>query len=422
ALRARKQSHILTLEQKVADLTHENVLLKQQIQLLSIAVPTTTETAPQVPCLNPNCIAQIQALQCHVLKLEQSAGGKSSPRTDSIASRLESSGSDSGNEDFIVFENTDNNRNWGSAVQFYGPIDIEPFKNQLKNIASLRNSKAPGRLFDLIEVVSKSTETREARRLMLKIIREHIRIQEKCNILDMVQYANIISEYRAKYKKHETHWREILAFEHHPVTNRNTVNTTSPAAAVIPQRVQMYRESLRKIPSLANYHEVIDDICRFFSSDEQYGEHEFFQLHFAIHSMMAACETVEDMRQFWLAFFIVRQSKRAEMDDLLAKVEANTIEFKTKLIQTTQEYLVKYYVDDEYEANICRTPKVDYLVTGVASVAWQPPTAPTCSHKTHSNAASKFTCDVAASRPKPPKVKNFGNDKPEITASLNAKK
>ncbi|KAJ3128353.1 hypothetical protein HK100_009225, partial [Physocladia obscura] len=179
ALRARKQEYILDLEQKVSTLTQENVFLKQQVQILSISVPSTS-----VPCFNQNCAAQIQALQLEILELQTAsfmnnknfatvpvAVSDQMTGTDSEFSGTGSSPSDATQKSVEginsnalkdpVFDSYSNwideiegtklkkDKKWPSGEELYGPVDIEPFITRAKSIQSLKDTRVLDRLFNL---------------------------------------------------------------------------------------------------------------------------------------------------------------------------------------------------------------------------------------------------------------------------------
>ncbi|KAJ3128351.1 hypothetical protein HK100_009223 [Physocladia obscura] len=326
ALRARKQEYILDLQKKNLNLTHQNILLQQQVQILSIAFPSASST---VPCFNQNCAAQIQALQLEVLELQTallinnndstalpaaSSGLAAGIKTDNwtIDIEPEVSPNDAAGLESII--NTSNGtiadspsnwidemenialkqtRKWQSAEDLYGPVDVAPFIARAKLIKSFKNTKIAERIFNLFA----------------------LRIFFRCPIVDRVLFVEIMSEYHIKYKLHNIRWREICAFEAQPPKIKRVLPET------ISPRIINFRNTLKQIPSFSNHHDIIDRMCEFWNSDDQYGPEEFYYLNYLVHSLMVACDTVEDHIKFWLAFFIVRQNKIQEMDEVIANLE-----------------------------------------------------------------------------------------------------
>ncbi|KAJ3106925.1 CSN-associated deubiquitinating enzyme Ubp12 [Physocladia obscura] len=333
ALRARKQDYMLDLEKKVANLIHENVLLKQQVQLLSIAIPSTTA---EVPCFNQNCAAIIQALQMQVVEL-QSSLSNATPLSHNSSSLGQNSSLDldtyfgldnCGVSDWIIdsaheidsLESKSRRRIWPNCEELYGPVEVESFKSKIKAMEPFRyRPKVVDRTFDLYLRTSKATETRTARSLMLKIIRETLRLLDRCGIVERVQVIETIAEYRLKYTKHIRYWREMCAFsEHEPKRNQLLRENITP-------RVIAFRDALKSIPSLVEYHGMIDDMCDFWVAEYEYDPQEFFHLVYMVNSLAIACEDIKDSTKFWLSFFIVRQSRHNQMDELIAEAEAVTI-------------------------------------------------------------------------------------------------
>ncbi|KAJ3128352.1 hypothetical protein HK100_009224 [Physocladia obscura] len=350
ALRARKQEYLLSLEKKVSDVTRENVLLKQQLQILSLVNPQMSQVA--VPCINQNCAAQIQALQLRVLELQAAlmiksdnvtsmpanssdlmVGSEQSSPTTTMCRQQSLETVNSNNYIFVQDFNramvdspsawiqeigtnkpATKYKIWQSAEELYGPVDAEPFIARAKLIKSVEDTKFVERIFNLLTKVSKATDTKTAQILHLKIIREQLRINRKFTIVDFVAFVEIMSEYHMKYKLHNIHWREMCAFE-------GPKPKIIKAKSELP-RVTNFRNTLKEIPSFSNYHHVIEDMCDLWNSDNKYGPEELNYMKYLVHSLMIACETAEDHVKFKLAFFLVRQNKCLEMDEVISDLEA----------------------------------------------------------------------------------------------------
>ncbi|KAJ3113930.1 hypothetical protein HK100_001845, partial [Physocladia obscura] len=321
ALRARKKDYLEDLEQEETKLILENVLLKQQVQTLLTAVPTTMN---EVPCLNQNCEVLIQALQMQVSNLKlalinnasisNASTGKSAfigsntyfglpePDHGGISDWIIDTG------DEMTTLESESKRSWPCAEELYGPIEIEPFKSRILALEPFRNHpKIANRIFDLLMRIAKTTETRSARSLLLKIIREHLRLVDRCGIIGRVQVIEIMAEYRLKYAKHAQHWHKMCAFSEYKPKQNPLLREN------IPPRVVAFRDALKSIPSFAECQDTIDNMCDFWVADYEYNPQEFFNLNYMVHSLIIACTNIEDQRRFWFAFYIVRQSRHHEM-------------------------------------------------------------------------------------------------------------
>ncbi|KAJ3128348.1 hypothetical protein HK100_009220 [Physocladia obscura] len=343
ALRARKQDYLLDLETRVKELAEENSLLKQQITTLQAATGTVSDS---VPCFNANCVAQIQALQMQVLELQTALAGVNTPislpvsgDSDWIGSFAGSSLSPVNNLDELNHPSSDWIWDTGDEMAFtpgdhssgkllshpcaeelYGPIQIEPYKTQTKSLSSLKSSKIVDRIFDLFVRQSRATDTRIARVLLLKSIREHMRLTDRCTVLDRVNFLEITANFQVKNSQHLMHFRNMCAPPDMP-KSKIDVDTFQSMP-----HVGLFREALRAIPSLAGSFNVIDHLSEFWiKDDEEYDAEKFFQLNQILHSLSVLCVTVEDKKKFWMAFELVRTNKRKEVDEFLAGVEAVTI-------------------------------------------------------------------------------------------------
>ncbi|KAJ3106724.1 hypothetical protein HK100_003685 [Physocladia obscura] len=347
ALRARKQDYLRDLESRVKELVEENSLLKLQMTKLQETIRNSPTDS--VPCFNANCVAQIQALQMQILELQAAlAAGVNTPTSIPISGDSEWIGSfagsslnnldeqnhassdwiwDTGDEMAFTDQSSGKLLSHPCAEELYGPMQFEPYKTQTKSLSSLNSSKIVDRIFDLFikspylpsrnKRQSRATDTRIARVILLKTIREHMRLTDRCSVLDRVNFLEITANFQVKNSQHLMHFRNLCAPPDIP-KSKIDIDTFQSMP-----RVGLFREALRSIPSLADSFDIIDHLSEFWIKDnEEYDAERFFQLNQILHSLSVLCVTVEDKKKFWMAFELVRTNKRKEVDELLAGVEA----------------------------------------------------------------------------------------------------
>ncbi|KAJ3128346.1 hypothetical protein HK100_009218 [Physocladia obscura] len=322
ALRARKQQYLLDLEAKNKELQLENIALKQQIQnqlndSLSIPVPPTTDTyfSPDIPCLNPRCVAKILEMQTQISKLNSQISPPVSTvgnpeqvtnlqnevsldwllgntATDSSASQFEVPHSENNGNGTIQLENIVDNtsffdRIWNfggnnsasflpiqenlsrSAEECFGPVQIEPYKSMIKALPSIKDSKVVDRAFDLM-----------------------------------------VAEYGRKQCAP-------------PDFSKTKIE--SDFISFAPHRAAAYCEALKKIPSLDASHHEIDALSTVLIGYKEFDLEGFFRFQLQSHALLTKCNSEEDAVKFWAAVEHIRHPKDEELDELLAGIEAVTI-------------------------------------------------------------------------------------------------
>ncbi|KAJ3089790.1 hypothetical protein HK100_007656, partial [Physocladia obscura] len=249
ALRARKFEYVTNLELKVSRLTEQVSVLQQQLlhykafapreHLFSVTNLTPDSDNSNVSEVNDQ-IESGSSIDINPISIE-------SVQSDTVMRGISNS------TDFLKTV-------WVSAEQLYGPVEIEPFKERMNALESLKDSNVVNRSFDLFVALSRATETGVARTLQLKKIREHAKLMNKCGVLDSMKLAEIESEFEEKYFRYNARFREICA-------NPNYDPMVDPIVgeSKITRQVSNFRESLRKIPSLKKSFDKIDHFCYFWA-------------------------------------------------------------------------------------------------------------------------------------------------------------
>ncbi|KAJ3118816.1 hypothetical protein HK100_000538 [Physocladia obscura] len=324
SLIARKKAHLADLESANLKLTAENAALKQALGFLS------RKSVNEIDCQNPECTAIIETLQHRVLQLRIAFNPvRNNAESLPLQISLKSEGTISpilANAPSACKENLWlHNSAAKSAQDIYGQMDVVPFKIKANRIEPLAGTKILDRIFSLFELISRTSSTNIARIISLKIMRENIRLQQRCGVIDRVKFIDIFSEFHLKYQSHIMHW-SWLCIQPCNQPNSKPPIILDPQSAPLP--VTLFREKLRAIPGLAPHAFAdIDELCGFWMriAEESTAADEFFQYAFMMHRLLYQCGNCEDVGKFFLAFFSVRQSKHFEMDEVLASIEAEII-------------------------------------------------------------------------------------------------
>ncbi|KAJ3199901.1 hypothetical protein HDU82_000067 [Entophlyctis luteolus] len=208
-----------------------------------------------------------------------------------------------------------------SAEDLFGPTVFEPYLARMKALESLRNVKAVDRSFELHVRQFRARDVRTCRSLLLKAIREQMRIHDNCSLADTRACIEIISEFSLVHKQHINHVRELCRSS--TGVPKSILNIAIPRNET---KVLLFRNRLRGIPSLAAAGDQIDMLCGFWLREGEFTDEEFFHFNHMMISLSSLCETIEDKMRFWMVLdFLRHNNSGSEVDELLAGVEAVTI-------------------------------------------------------------------------------------------------
>ncbi|KAJ3090940.1 hypothetical protein HK100_007311, partial [Physocladia obscura] len=299
ALRARKQQYMHNLETKNKELVSEIADLKQQIKHV-------TSNANNGPCFNVNCVAQIQALQIQVFQMQTTLDTVARATfSNAAAVATAAAGTTINKNNGNTFEDVlfgtpgtlnyldDNSLSldwiWASATgqqrsapgspvqnaeEAVGPIQIEPFKSEVKNLTSLKTQKVVDRLFDVALRQSKTTDAPLARYLLIRMLRENLRIQSRVSAAEKRQLLEIIAKFYFKNMRQFEHYRQLCILSNAPATKGSNYTTVTDRATESAETAAL-RKTLRAIPSLANAEDYeIEDFLRAWES-KSHNDSEF---------------------------------------------------------------------------------------------------------------------------------------------------
>ncbi|KAJ3099292.1 hypothetical protein HK100_004914, partial [Physocladia obscura] len=205
-----------------------------------------------------------------------------------------------------------------SAVQLYGAPNIgNYFENLASIISPLSDTKVVDRIKKIYDGLVRSIDTNTARSLVLRLLREHNRLFDLCNIVERAQISDLLAEYVMATQKHSAQFTLIL--------NARSTSECPPTFSTIPEsewplRVQKIKAEIKKVPSLSRaesgvFEPCINLLCNYWAQPEfhELNTEEFFQLHKAVQTISSFVDNVEDMRQLLLTAEILRESSKREL-------------------------------------------------------------------------------------------------------------
>ncbi|KAJ3125427.1 hypothetical protein HK100_010814 [Physocladia obscura] len=101
-----------------------------------------------------------------------------------------------------IFHALDITANPLSSEQLHGPININPFRNTLHALDSLKEAVAVDSYCDKIVFLSRETDVKRMRQIFLRIMRERNHIMDLCTVIDRVKFAEARIEHSSNLKLH----------------------------------------------------------------------------------------------------------------------------------------------------------------------------------------------------------------------------
>ncbi|KAJ3104005.1 hypothetical protein HK100_004117 [Physocladia obscura] len=282
SLRARKQEYIINLENKVSRLSEENSYLKQELQRYRVLEKSELYF--------PINVAASFCVPIDILE-----NGNASFQLNETAT--------TNCDDFL-------NKVWVSAEELYGQIDVEPFKTRLNTLMSFSESDVINQLFQSRVNLSRATETRAARNLQIKYLRDHSNLLKKCGIMDYVNLVELETEFNTKYSRHISRFQEICANPAYKLKIDHALAKQKMTTQLI-----AFRNALNDIPSLDKFYDLVDNYCYFWAlyGLANIGPDEFFSVGNMFSGIFNACKGFEDKKSFLFALSILRRHKLNEM-------------------------------------------------------------------------------------------------------------
>ncbi|KAJ3098693.1 hypothetical protein HK100_005057 [Physocladia obscura] len=202
-----------------------------------------------------------------------------------------------------------------SATQLYGPPEVEFCRIAMKSIPSLTNCRYVDDLFNVFVLQSACTDRAKIQIYGLKCMSLRGRILDSCTLMDRQKVLELIL------------FRNSMFDAEHIETGRTSAQVTQ-----IPDEAKRYRDTLTAIKSL-NADPValalIDELCILNWSPNVKGRgKEKLMKIFAIGKRLEkTCGSVEDRTRYQLATEMFREGNKKRMDELYAEVDAEELPY-----------------------------------------------------------------------------------------------
>ncbi|KAJ3345433.1 hypothetical protein HDU83_004093 [Entophlyctis luteolus] len=218
------------------------------------------------------------------------------------------------------------------AEDLFGPIQVEPYKTELREIASVFSSDLVDDFFGTYEAQARVKTVTAARELLVKGAREYVYLQAKCNLLEKVQLTTTMAKFFYRNRRQIKHHRLISApFEIPKGLNQTPLEKFSPTQ-------QAFRDKLLDIKSIAAIPEDIENLFNLMADLKTSSSTKFFSFHYLVFKVFGHCCSEEEAIKFWHSFEVMRQSKTVEnVNELLAKIQTKDFAEMTISDSVTQK-------------------------------------------------------------------------------------
>ncbi|KAI9350892.1 hypothetical protein BDR26DRAFT_851716 [Obelidium mucronatum] len=202
----------------------------------------------------------------------------------------------------------------------YGPIEVDSFRIIIKSLPSFKNlSKEVDAFYDLLVEETRITSPKAARRLLIKIVRVSRELMDRCNLMDRMKCLEVMSIFHERNAKHEIHFSKLCE----PSEKDKLEAANNVPLENLPTQISRLRNSLRAIPSFQNSKQLVDLFCGLWAHGR---DMDFFYSNYLLYQLEILSRSVEDRTMLWVAVEIATQWNKQEWIDLIAKMEAASID------------------------------------------------------------------------------------------------
>ncbi|KAJ3286035.1 hypothetical protein HDU79_006786 [Rhizoclosmatium sp. JEL0117] len=207
-----------------------------------------------------------------------------------------------------------------TSEELYGPVEVDVGRLLMRTIPSLKGSRDTDRMFDLMIEHSRAADLPTAKRIKLQSIRTIGAIMHQTSLEDrpmlfevlaLVQERNILH-----YRYTNTLWGTLL-----PVVAPFIIDPTNK----IHKLMLEYQPRFLQIPSLSNAINEVNELCfTWVKSVDTHDTSAFARIHICVEKVVLLC-SVKDRATFFALFFEMKGRAKDEMEELLVKVEAASL-------------------------------------------------------------------------------------------------
>ncbi|ORY39816.1 hypothetical protein BCR33DRAFT_719641 [Rhizoclosmatium globosum] len=208
-----------------------------------------------------------------------------------------------------------------TSEELYGPFEVDTARLLIQTIPSLKNCADANRLFDLLVEHSQTTDLAKTKTILLGIIRAVTGVLKQVTEEDRGAWFELVS---VTQERNLHHFRYITQFwgTALPPVAPFEIDPMNPAH----QLILMYKPLFLRIPSLvAVPHEVDEFLFAWARALEHQESQSFFRVNICVSKMVLLC-SVKDRAAFFSLFVEMRGENGREVDALLRKLEATSLE------------------------------------------------------------------------------------------------
>ncbi|KAI9328945.1 hypothetical protein BDR26DRAFT_873326 [Obelidium mucronatum] len=272
---------------EIERLRRRNLDLELECQVLKGATFSSIPVTACISCFAERaktaiCMDQICALETVVngLKIQlentatESLNSSQSPETTYTANASEM--------DESVWEDVK------SAEQLYGPMEVDSFKITVKSLPSFKyRQDFVDEYFDLIEQEAKVATPREARQLLVKIVKANSKVRKVCSVMDRMKCLELTAIFHERNLKQEIHFSKLCE-----PSERSKQKVANRPLTNMPPQVERFNLTVKSIPSFKDSFDLVDQLCSFwvYECDSD----DFFHMNYLLFQLEIISKDVED--------------------------------------------------------------------------------------------------------------------------------
>ncbi|KAJ3136385.1 hypothetical protein HK100_001714 [Physocladia obscura] len=211
-----------------------------------------------------------------------------------------------------------------TAEEIYGPVDVREFCARLKKIPSIGQfSSAVDQICSIFVEMTRTTDSKKIRTLLLKIIRIGYSLMDSCSIYDRIEAIKVVTD--SPFITYTLYIHKICNIPEDTMYSSDVV-----VESEWPWQVKNLKSALKTVMSSEKRNSpisnrisepVIDSMCQFFAHLEQQKAKPdlFLSYKNMLHILFLGAANKDCRVRLFLAFEAVRQSARQEMAQKLAR-------------------------------------------------------------------------------------------------------
>ncbi|KAJ3346777.1 hypothetical protein HDU83_002675 [Entophlyctis luteolus] len=186
-------------------------------------------------------------------------------------------------------------REFTPSCEQFGQINVDPFREKLRSLSSLKTSSTVDDFMELIVTLSKCCAKRVLKRLIIRFAALKHKLLDTCSLIEKQRFLELTENFKTEIKKH-------MDFFYAELRTSSVTQNRKPLSelqAQVLEQLQQFKDMTKAIPSFKDAGSLVDDLCFEFSSqalckDETEREEKYVQVLAIQGQLQMLCKSEED--------------------------------------------------------------------------------------------------------------------------------